>query len=167
MLKESLDKEVIRFLFDKRLVLFNIRRDHEWKIFFGVMGLIAAVGAALVTKSIRLPDLAITVWRGMLIVFFIASVAYEFGVQTRNRIDRIVMDELCKLLCDATNLPYESLIRIPIDSATEKHLGRKKDSILNYTYLWAFTWQTLVLLVICAISWFIPILISIPTDISK
>lgn len=161
------DTEAIRFLFDKRLALFNLRRDHEWKIFFGVMGLIAAVDAALVTKSIRLPTLAITFWRGTLIVLFIASVAYQFGVQARNRIDRIVMDELNELLCDAAHLSQKSLIRIPIDRASEKHLKRKKDMILNYTYLWAFTWQTLVLLMLCVISWFIPTLITVNVDITK
>ena len=48
------DTENIRFLYDKRLTLFNTRREHEWKIYFGAMALVGGVDAALVTRGLVL-----------------------------------------------------------------------------------------------------------------
>ena len=151
------NEEPLHFLFDKRLQLFNVRRDHEWKI-FGVMTLIGAVDVALITEAVNLTPTVLGYWRLILGILFVATVTYQFGVQTRNRVDRLAMDELHELLCNAAQIPVDSLIRIPIDRATEKHLGRKNESIFSYTYLWAFTWQTLVLFVLCVVSWFIPVI---------
>lgn len=67
-------RETYEFLFDKRLQLFNIRREHEWKIFFGVMTLIGAVDAALVTKTIHLSWTAYACWVFILIVLLFTSI---------------------------------------------------------------------------------------------
>jgi len=51
----SKDAESIRFLHDKRLTLFNTRREHEWKIYFGAMALLCAADAVLLSGSLPPP----------------------------------------------------------------------------------------------------------------
>jgi hypothetical protein len=148
--------EIVQFLFEQRMALFNLRRDHEWKIFFGVIGLIGGVDVALITNSIHLPPWGMGCWRAMLAVLFVSNVMYEFGVQTRNRVDRIVMEGLYRILCDSAAIPDSSEVRLPVDASAQRHLGRPVQPIMRYTFLWAFIWQTIVLFVVCAISWFLP-----------
>ena len=97
------NEEPLHFLFDKRLQLFNVRRDHEWKI-FGVMTLIGAVDVALITEAVNLTPTALGYWRLILGILFVATVTYQFGVQTRNRVDRLAMDELKDRNSNATSL---------------------------------------------------------------
>ncbi len=44
--------EHIEFLYDKRLTLFNTRREHVWKIYFGAMFLLGVIDTAIVTDEI-------------------------------------------------------------------------------------------------------------------
>lgn len=148
--------EVIQFLFEQRMALFNVRRDHEWKIIFGVIGLIAAADAALITKEIHLSVCALVSWRGLLVILSVGSIAYQFGVQTRNRVDRIVMDGLYEILCDSVGIRHRDEIRLPIDASAQSQLGLGVRPIIHYTYLWAFIWQSTVMIVVGAISWFLP-----------
>ena len=156
----SAKTEVIQFLFERRMALFNVRRDHEWKIMFGVIGLIGAADAALVTKAIHLSVYALVSWRVLLVVLLVGTIFYQFGVQTRNRVDRIVMDGLYKILCDSVGIPDRDEIRLPIDASGQSQLGFGVRPIIHYTYLWAFIWQSSVMIVVGAISWFLPEFIS-------
>jgi hypothetical protein len=154
--------QAVQFLFEQRMQLFNVRRDHEWKILFGVIGLIGAVDVTLVTKSLDLSALALLWWRILLGMLFFSSVTYEFGVQTRNRIDRIVMNSLQNMLCDIIGVRLRDEIRLPVDASAQSELRFPVLPIWHHTYLWAFIWQTLVLSVVCAISWYLPELLSGP-----
>jgi hypothetical protein len=42
--KDALDR--LQFLHVQRTILFNTRRNHEWKVLFGVIGLLLAMDAA-------------------------------------------------------------------------------------------------------------------------
>lgn len=152
---DKYDRETLRFLYDKRMALFNFRRDHEWRIIFGVLILLGAVDAALVSKPICLsPDLT-RVWQIGIITIGISTVVYEFGIQARNRVDRRVMDRLQKMLCDDIGIPEGSKIRVCIDRGIEKH-EMNPNFLLHWTYFWAFTSQCLVLIAACAISCLVP-----------
>ena len=157
MPNNSTATDVICFLFDKRLELFNTRRDHEWRVVFGVLILLGAVDASLLSKPICLShNLAIS-WQISILCLGAASVAYELGVQARNRVDRRVMDRLQALLCDSIGLDSKNLIRVCVDSETEGHLGSvKSNSLFHLTYIWAFLCQVLTLFLACAVSLFIP-----------
>jgi hypothetical protein len=149
--------DVFHHLLDTRLELFNVRRDHEWKIFFGVLTLIGAVDIALVTNSHLLTDRSVVwTWRGMLILLLAASVWYEIGVQRRNRIDRIVMDALYHRLCDAVELPRRDVIRLAIDTESDQLFEPKPKALWHLTYMWAFYCQTIILSIACVISWRLP-----------
>ncbi len=60
---DKYDRETLRFLYDKRMALFNFRRDHEWRIIFGVLILLGAVDAALVSKPICLSPGRTLMWQ--------------------------------------------------------------------------------------------------------
>jgi hypothetical protein len=153
------DGETLRFLYDKRLILFNVRRDHEWKVFFGVMTLIGAVDAAIVTQHVCLTGKALWGWRIILIIVTGACIAYEFGVQRRNRVDRIAMHEINTALCDLIGVTQGSSIRCPADHHIEVlQAGKDREPkglrIYRPYYLWAFIWQIIVLISVCVISLF-------------
>lgn len=154
--------ETLRFMFDKRLELFNVRRDHEWKIFFGVMGLIGAVVVGLVTQRVVLPRDAIHDWWGVLAILFICSFYYQLEVQRRNRVDRAIMDELQGRLCDAVGIPAGSRIRTRVDREKLEVSPPWEPLKLHHpTYVWAFTAQHFLLLVTCVVAailpdWFAP-----------
>jgi hypothetical protein len=50
--KQRLDE--LRFLHDRRMTLFNTRREHEWKIFFGTVGILLAFDASLIANKIQI-----------------------------------------------------------------------------------------------------------------
>jgi hypothetical protein len=155
------DKETLRFLYDKRLELFNIRRDHEWKVFFGAMTLIGAVDAAIITQKVILSPSQYKGWGIILILITTSCIIYEFGVQRRNRVDRIAIHEINTRLCNLICLPYTSSIRHPVDHHTEKIVSHKNKAlkelgIFRIYYLWAFIWQAIILISVCVISFFIP-----------
>ncbi len=155
--------EILRFLFDKRLELFNVRRDHEWKVFFGAMAVLGAVDGALLLNSTVLPAGARLGWIVIIASLFFSNVLYQFELQRRNRADRLVMNEIYGKMCHSAGFPGESLINIPVDQVhtTEGTAAPYNASVLvettwKYTYLWAFYWQSLVLLVACIVSGYLP-----------
>lgn len=152
--------ETLRFMFDKRLELFNVRREHEWKIFFGVMGLIGAVVAVLATQKLELSSDAIRWWWVVLGVLFMGSIYYQYGVQQRNRVDRLVMDELHSRLCDKINIHRLNVVRTPIDcEKIGDGLSLTQVPLLplrHLTYLWAFLAQHILLAATCVVAVFLP-----------
>lgn len=168
--------ETLRFLLDKRMDLFNVRRDHEWKIFFGTVGLIGGVVALLVTKSVQIPPAAGRGWGVALGVLFAGSFYYQMGVQRRNRVDRIAMDALYHRLCDAAGVPAGDVARVSIDCEGVEAVPSGEDGghrvrdaavlaprilpLRRSTYLWAFIAQHALLLVACVVAFLVPSWVS-------
>lgn len=151
---DNIDRETLRFLYDKRMALFNFRRDHEWRIIFGVLILLGAVDAALVSKPICLSPDQTLMWQIGIVTIGIATVMYEFGIQARNRVDRRVMDRLQVMLCEAGGI-RDKKVRICIDIGSDNCKFEPK-FFLHWTYFWAFTSQCLVLIVACIVSCLVP-----------
>ena len=147
----------LEFIFQQRLSLFNTRRDHEWRIFFGVVFLLGAVDYFLLTSN-RVPRNAQLWWTLAVCVLFTASLAYQWGVQIRNHADRRVMDAMCKEICADLRIT-DARHREEISSALdcEAH-GKSYPDVCHYTYLWAFCCEMVVLAVACALSAIIPFL---------
>lgn len=134
------DAETIRFLYDKRLTLFNTRREHEWKIYFGAMALLGAVDAALVTGQLTLSGWSRYGWVGACALVFIVVFGYERDLQIRNTRDRVAMDQLFNRLCDLVGVASESPIR------EHAHLvAADKAAAWWSRYGWAFPWQMILL----------------------
>lgn len=100
--KDALDR--LQFLHDRRIILFNTRRDHEWKILFGVVGLFVAVDAAQLAYSIHLLTLQRATWDTAIVILFISCFLYLRGVQERNINDRRAMNWLNNRFCRELNL---------------------------------------------------------------
>ena len=98
-------------------------------------------------------------WAVTLFVLFAAVYVYEFGVQERNRIDRLALDELNKVLCKFAETGGIELrrARLPIDGDTVSE-ATTSDHILNHRYLWAFMGQMAVLATACILSAAVPFL---------
>jgi hypothetical protein len=164
------DMETIRFLYDKRMTLFNVRREHEWKVFFAVITAMGLLDAAIVTQHVCLRSTQFAGWVVILAILSFACGAYEFEVQRRNRIDRIAMHEMNDALCASLEsvIPEGSCIRHPADHATkdpEAVADYPEKSIFNLHFLWAFWWQIIVLIFVSAVSiLFIPNLGCPPQD---
>ena len=152
MSKESGDsadaREVLKFLYEQRLTLFNTRRGHEWEIIFRVLAFFGAVDAALLTKKLCLPAGSLPFWLIAGLAVLVATLAYELGVQRRNRVDRVAMDRIQEALCDSIHPPVHGHIRVCADSSDlSERVGHDPKPLLNGTYLWAFISQVVVLLV--------------------
>jgi len=76
----------LQFLYERRMVLFNTRRDHEWKILFGVIGLLIALDAAQLGYGVQLVGWHRYAWVG-------------WGLQRRNVFDRPAMNAIYNTLC--------------------------------------------------------------------
>jgi hypothetical protein len=153
----SLDLETVRFLYDKRLTLFNVRREHEWKVIFGVLILLGAVDATLLTKPVCLSSNVRIFWQAGIIILCTATLFYEWGIQARNRVDRKVMDRLQQILCDYGGIPPKSGIRICVDCEAERRMGElQPDRLVHLTYIWALLSQAAVLILSCVLSFLVP-----------
>ena len=140
--------EVLRFLYEQRLNLFNVRREHEWKILFGGIAFLGAIDASMLTGHLLLTPQQKVAWVIACIVVFTCLVRYEVDLQSRNLLDRKAMNLLYNKLCDALGLDLDSEIR-----EAESHL-------LNREWFnrrgWAFKWQILFLSIVTATSAYIP-----------
>ncbi len=152
--------ETLRFLFDKRLDLFNVRREHEWKILFSVMTAIGAADIAIITKDVQLERGMFIGWVAIIVLLFITSIVYLLGVQTRNRVDRIIMDDINEIICKQLNMPDSCGTWTAIDVTGLSHKSVRNKKWYHSTFLWAFYCQVLVLLLVCLISCFLPTFIG-------
>ena len=149
------DVENIRFLYDKRLTLLNIRREHEWKIYFGAMALLGAVDAALVTKNLTLSGWLRCGWIGGCILVFSVVYGFERDLQIRNKSDRLAMDKLYNWLCDLLRIAGDS----PIRERTLWAPDNKADSCW-LRYGWAFPWQMILFFTAAAGSASLPFILE-------
>lgn len=131
--------ETLRFLYDKRLTLFNTRRDHEWKIFFGGMTLLAGADAALLSRRLVLVCWERYMWVAWCSVVLIVVVGYERALQVRNHADRLAMSAIYNQLCD--------LARIADTRIRERVKGAEPVPHGFWTrYGRAFPWQMILFL---------------------
>lgn len=152
----KVDLEIYEFIFNSHLSLFNTRRDHEWRVIVNAMILMGAVDAALLTNHIKLSDRQQDLWWFALFLLFISIFWYQWGVQVRNRVDRVVMDQILHEICNGMHVNETSTIRVGIDRENENIKVPKADFILHHTYLWAFIPQMLVLLITVILSGCLP-----------
>jgi len=155
----SAEVELLQFMFDKRLELFNVRREHEWKIQLSVIGALAAVDYAIISKAIHLTDGAIEFWHFLIALIFFVTMVYQLGVQRRNRVDRIIMDEINTKLCNHLKEHKFCKTRIPVDVDNESERNVESRHWSNFTFLWAFFCQAIILFLICSVSWVVPRLV--------
>lgn len=172
--------ETLHFLFNKRLELFNVRRSHEWQVFFGIVTAVAAVDAALLTHEDNVRnyfkqgnEAVYLGWLLILLLIFLCHTLFQLGVQARNRVDRLAMDVIYHQLCDycgysqvpesksATVAAVRSRIDIglankPLNEIELEREVNNRWEFLKPNYSWAFTLQTVVLGAICIVSWQIP-----------
>jgi cbb3-type cytochrome oxidase subunit 3 len=138
--KDDLDR--VQFLHEQRLKMFNTRREHEWRILFGVVTLILALDAAHLIYHVQLCGRQRLAWLMVLSVLTGACTWYEWGLQKRNSFDRAAMNVLYNKLCDALSFPAESPVR-------ERGPSRSSG-------LWTFLPQMLVLLAVFSFSAALP-----------
>ena len=150
--------EILKFVFDSRLSLFNTRRDHEWRVIISAMVLMGAVDVTLLSQHIVLDALQIRLWWLALACLFVSIAWYQWGVQVRNRVDRVAMDYVLHHMCNELRIGAGSDLRAGIDREKENIPHSRKDLIFSLTYLWAFIPQMLVLLVASALSAYLPYL---------
>lgn len=148
---QSSISELLASLYDKRLTLFNVRREHEWKIYFGALVLLGAVDAAVVSCQLVLNGLARYAWILACFVLFAVVWGYEAELQKSNATDRAAMNHLYNRICDLLTIPLDSPIREPI-------IPKNRNFLLTlwYRYGWAFPWQMLLLALAVAASMYLP-----------
>jgi hypothetical protein len=93
------------------MTLFNTRREHEWKIFFGVITLLVGLDAAKITRGFELEGCERCAWLCLVAALTVAGYWYEWGLQRRNSSDRRAMNILYNGICDAIRVPDRSPIR--------------------------------------------------------
>jgi len=85
-------RDILQFIFNSHLSLFNTRRDHEWRVMISAMILMGAVDATILTVKICLTVRQQDLWIFALVLLFFSIAWYQWGVQVRTRFDRIAMD---------------------------------------------------------------------------
>ena len=139
--KEILDR--LQFLYSSRLSVLNDRHQYEWKNFFGEIGLILALDAAVLQFRIHLTGWMFYGWILLISGLFTASIFYHWQLQLRNYLDRRAMNEINNRICQALNLPEESQI-FEGDKKTRSLPKRR----LRLRQLWAFFSQMGLLLLV-------------------
>jgi hypothetical protein len=130
----------IQFLYDKRLALFNFRRDHEWKIYFGALWMLGVIDAGFVTGHLNLHGSLHELWPIACGAVFVCVFEYERAVQLRNNSDRTSMRLLFNTLCRLAG----------VDDA--RVLERKPQETHWNSFGYAFPWQVALLLVATELS---------------
>ena len=151
-------EETLQFLYDKRLTLYNTRRDHEWKIFFGGIAFLGAADAAIVTGQVALSTILIRSWIGACVLVFVLVIGYEVELQNRNTSDRRAMSLLQNMLCDSLHLPLDSIAREACGSAYNDASRLWFGIRWVKKYGWAFRWQVPFLALCVAASTITPLI---------
>ena len=138
--KEGFDR--FRFLHERRMTFFNTRREHEWKILFGVVGLLLALDAAQLIYGVQISGWHRYAWAGMITVLVGACVQYEWGLQFRNFLDRRAMNTINNIVCRSLHLEADCPV-------FEREYRRWHGA-------WAFLPQLLFLGVVASISVLLP-----------
>jgi hypothetical protein len=91
----------LQFLHDRRMTLFNTRRDHEWKIFFGIIGLFLATDAAQLAYGNFVMGWHRWIWVVAIATFAGCCISWLKDLQDRNGRDRAALDEINKRVCES------------------------------------------------------------------
>lgn len=158
--RDPVRRELLQFIFNSHLSLFNTRRDHEWQVIISAMILMGAVDASLLAQKIHLTGRQLDCWWFALLLLFLSIGWYQWGVQVRNRVDRVAMDQVLYEMCNVIGIQAGSPIRAGIDREDERIPGDRVDFIMHNTYLWAFLPQMLVLLLGALLSAYLPLVID-------
>lgn len=142
--------QVIQFLYDKRLTLFNVRREHEWKIYFGAIALLAGLDASLLTGRMHISSWQTWAWSALAFAIFLACLGYEVQLQIRNAADRLAMDTLYNDLYDQAKLPRGGSAR------------ERTGALPSGSFGWSFRWQMLLLAAFALASILLPFTIASP-----
>ena len=138
----------LEFLYDKRLTLFNTRREHEWKVYFGAMILLGTIDAALVAGQLSLVGWQRWTWVGVCALILTVVFGYESQLQERNDADRRAMHELHNRICMFLGIREGSPI---LERYTEPD---KRGIWLRFG--WAFPWQMMLFTAGATISALLP-----------
>jgi len=138
----------LEFLYDKRLTLFNTRREHEWKIYFGAMILLGTIDAVIVAGQLSLAGWQRWGWVGVCVLIVAVVFGYESQLQERNDADRHAMHELHNRICRFLGIPEDSPI---FDRYTDPD---KRCVWLRFG--WAFPWQMILFTAAATISALLP-----------
>lgn len=163
LIHDDQELDALKFIFDAHLKLFNIRRDHEWRVIISVMVLMGAVDLTLINQNIKL-NLTEVIWWWIGLCILYGSVSwYQLGVQVRNRVDRIAMDGVVFDLCQKLKILEGKPARLALDRESETSFVSNccRETRFHKTYLWAFWPQMLVLLVATVFSAYVPFLAKI------
>lgn len=154
------ERKMHQFIFTAHMQLFNTRREHEWRVIISALILMGAVDATMLTQDLELSDRQQDLWWFALLLLLISIAWYQWGVQQRNRADRIAMDAVLDLLCNDMNVPRTSPIRAGVDREDPRVPNWQIDYIFHRTYLWAFWSQMIVLVLATVLSMYIPALLD-------
>jgi hypothetical protein len=136
-LKETAEFERLKFLHERRITLYNTRRDHEWKIFFGMIGLFVAADAVFISNGVSLGPHK-WIWVTAIVGLAAAQLYHLFRLQDRNFYDRTAMEKINDTICQSLSLDK----RNPM---WERH----RDGRLGW---WTFVPQILVIVIVAGVS---------------
>jgi hypothetical protein len=131
-----------QFLHDRRMTLFNTRRDHEWKIFFGMIGLFLAADAVLIAYGVSIVGLSRWIWAGAIGVLTACCIRWLLALQSRNSLDRNALNTINNVVCRSLSLDEKSPIW---EHAVDGRWG-----------WWTLLPQLVSLLVVASLSAFLP-----------
>jgi membrane protein implicated in regulation of membrane protease activity len=138
----------LEFLYDKRLTLFNTRREHEWKIYFGAMILLGTIDATLVAGHLSLAGWQRWAWVGVCGLILAVVFGYESQLQKRNDADRRAMHELHNRICKFLGISEESPIFERYTDPDQRGIWLR--------FGWAFPWQIILFTAAAMISALLP-----------
>jgi hypothetical protein len=99
--ERGLKPELLMFLYDKRLTLFNARRDIEWKVFLSVVAALGLMDATILhsQRDISGNYFVWAVWTTICLAIVGLPALLLRDLQSRNARDRRAMNVLHNQLC--------------------------------------------------------------------
>jgi hypothetical protein len=109
--ERGLKPELLMFLYDKRLTLFNARRDIEWKVFLSVVAALGLMDATILDsqRDIGGNYFKWAVWAAICLAVVGLPALLLRDLQSRNRRDRAAMNVLNNQLCGLLKLASNDL----------------------------------------------------------
>ena len=152
------DKETLRFLFDKRLQLFNSRQDYQWKLFTSLVVTLGALDVFIITQKIAMlaAPIIMTLWTMLVAILATTYLFYSTRLRHQNVYDRLAMIELHQLLCELVNTPLERLREAPIFIDTTLALRAGK----SHTILFEYFVELFIVLLASLVSMYFPYILG-------
>jgi hypothetical protein len=144
--------DAVKFVYEQRLKLFNVRQEHEWRIFFAVAVLLGVVDAAILAHRALITGSQRPAWALACLMALLVCVGYEWQLQLRNRADRYVLDVACRRLCELGGVPGNSSLAWGVETPLRVDTGHAEDA----SGLWAFNCQVFALVLITGVAAALP-----------